>query len=76
MSLGIISVTYVRKGRDGMSHSSPAVPAFMDALKNLKNRAELRDEDFLNGIVVNEDEERIVQASGYSPDRGLFCDLY
>ena len=76
MSLGIIKVTYVRRGFDGMSHASPAVPAFMESLRNLKNRSELRDEDFLNGIVVNEDEERIVQASGYSPERGLFCDLY
>lgn len=30
----------------------------------------------VNGVIVNEDDNRIFQASGYTYDRGLFCDLY
>lgn len=30
----------------------------------------------VNFIIVNEDDNRIFQASGYTYDRGLFCDLY
>lgn len=30
----------------------------------------------VNGVIINEDDSIIFQASGYTQDRGLFCDLY
>lgn len=30
----------------------------------------------VNGVYINEDSNCIFQASGYTHDRGLFCDLY
>lgn len=30
----------------------------------------------VNGVIINEDANEIFQASGYTPERGLFCDLY
>ena len=75
MSL-IILATYVKKGSDGRSHASPSVPIFAESLKTMRNVREIRDADYLNGVVVNQDENRVVQATGYSPERGLFCDMY
>lgn len=45
-------------------------------LKETIDNADEVNWEGVNFIIVNEDINHIIQASGYSKDRGLFCDLY
>ena len=76
MSLGIVYMTSMRRDSKGIAHAAPAVPVFRESLKGYGNYGEIRRMEDVTGIVVNADENRIVQASGYSAERGMFCDLY
>ena len=52
---------------------------YTEYLYNLKTGTENGNEIDWNGVnhvLINEDDNRIFQASGYSFDRGMFCDLY
>jgi hypothetical protein len=40
------------------------------------NWDDIRDEKSVTSVVYDLDAKRIIQASGYSDERGMFCDLY
>lgn len=72
-----VDTFYYGKGNYGTTlctHKSYCEKQFY--LKETIGNAKEVNWDGVNFISVNEDENRIFQASGYTSDRGLFCDLY
>ncbi len=73
----IVSATPIWYDAHGHQHSKPSVPVFWEVLEEKGyNTAEIRDADSINGVVLNLDDRKIIQASGYTRERGLFCDMY
>lgn len=73
----IVSATPIFYDTNGHQHIKVTVPVFWDRLtEEGYNTDEIRDVDSINGVVINIDEKKIIQASGYTRERGLFCDMY
>lgn len=72
-----VDTVYHTKGRYGeISHTGRH---YLSRVINLRNEIVNGNKinwDGVNGVIINEDDNIIFQASGYTPDRGLFCDLY
>lgn len=49
---------------------------YIFALKETIDNAKEIKWEGVNGVFLNEDDNRIFQAGGYTRERGLFCDLY
>lgn len=77
MNAWVVDATPIWHDKNGKQHNAPSRPVFWDRLtEDGYNTAEIRDADSINGIVIDTDTMKIVQASGYTAERGLFCDLY
>ena len=72
----IYRVTTVYYNSKNIQHQSSEVSMVDSDIKNFaKNFGDIKWEG-VNNIVYNKDSHRIIQAGGYSIDRGTFCDLY
>ena len=57
-------------------HTDDIYMDYIYAIKEMTINGNEVDWDGVNCIVIDEEEPKIIQASGYSENRGLFCDLY
>lgn len=73
----IVQVTPIWYGIGGIQHSSPSYPVKWNKLKREGYNTEIIDDvNSLNAVVINTQTRKIVQASGFSPERGMYCDLF
>lgn len=72
-----VDTVYYTKGNYGeVSHAGKHYTEYVFFLKEtIDNASEIKWEG-VNSVIINEDDNRIFQASGYTYERGLFCDLY
>ena len=72
-----VDTIYHTQGNYGeISHTGKHYTEYIFVLKDtIDNTKEIKWEG-VNSVIVNEDENTIFQASGYTKERGLFCDLY
>lgn len=57
-------------------HTDDIYMDYIYAIKEMTINGNEVDWDGVNCIVVDEEEAKVIQASGYSNERGLFVDLY
>ena len=73
----IVDTVYYTQGRYGkIAHTGKH---YLSRIINLRNETVNGNKinwEGVNGVIINEDDNIIFQASGYTQDRGLFCDLY
>ena len=75
----IVSVDsyYYTEGKYGLvSHKGKSYHAYIFCLKSTVSNGNEIDWNGVNSVILDETENRIFQTSGYTKERGLFCDLY
>ena len=74
----IIKVTTIYYDSHGAQHTRLTnEPMFSDeAAEGVRNWSKVKSKKYLDSIIINEDTNRIIQTTGFSPVRGLFCDRY
>lgn len=60
----------------GRQHTSGTFPTTKSTLVLMAENADVVNLEGVNNVVFDKDKRRIVQAGGYTPERGLFCDMY
>lgn len=72
-----VNTVYYTQGRYGkIAHTGKH---YLSRIYNLKRETANGHQinwSGVNGVIINEDTNEIFQASGYTPERGLFCDFY
>jgi hypothetical protein len=71
----MVQVTKITHDSRGIQHTSPSFPCFLENLKQLVDIPAGYSLKGVNNVVVDE-QRRLVQAGGYTPDRGIFCDMF
>ena len=72
-----VNTVYYTEGKYGeLQHFGKKYSDYIFRLKGTVDNAKDIDWEGVNGVWVNEDDNRIFQAGGYTEKRGLFCDLY
>lgn len=72
-----VDTVYYTQGNYGeISHTGKHYTEYIFVLKDTIDNAKEIKWEGVNNVIVNEDENTIIQASGYTRERGLFCDLY
>ena len=72
-----VTTVYYSKGNYGdVQHTGKSYSDYIFRLKELIDNGKEIKWEGVNGVIVDEDENKIFQASGYTYDRGLFCDMY
>lgn len=79
----MIKITEIYHDANGMQHTHKragcnevSVPVTESALLFMADNYMDINRDGINHVVYDRDKRRIVQASGYSPERGMFCETY
>lgn len=57
-------------------HTDDIYMDYIYAIKQITTNGNEVNWDGVNCIVIDEEEAKVIQASGYSEERGLFVDLY
>lgn len=60
----------------GRQHTFETFPTTKSTLVLMAENADVVNLDGVNNVVFNKDTRLIIQACGYTPERGLFCDMY
>lgn len=72
-----VTTVYYTEGKYGeCQHTGKHYSDYIFHLRDEMSNGEEIKWKGVNGVIVNEDDNRIFQASGYTHERGLFCDLY
>lgn len=72
----IYRVTTVYYDNKNIQHQNSEVSMVDSDIKNFAKNYKDVKWDGVKNIVYDKDSRRIIQAGGYTPERGLFCDLY
>ena len=73
-----VTEIYYTKGQYGdVQHTKGTTTKSLEHIQSTTtNFDEVDDWDDINSVIIDIQEKRIIQTSGWSRDRGLFCDLY
>jgi len=74
--IGVDTIYHTQGNYGEISHTGKHYTEYIFVLKDTIDNAKEIKWEGVNNVIVNEDENTIIQASGYTRERGLFCDLY
>lgn len=72
----IISLREIYYDSTGIQHTKTTEKHIFASEVNANNWSSVKDKKHLNNIVIDVDSNIVIQAGGFSYERGLFCDLY
>lgn len=72
----MVDVTEIYEGKDGCQHSEETYSTYLFRVRQMVNNYDAVCKDDINGVVISQDDSKIVQATGYTKDRGLWWELY
>ena len=74
--IGVDTIYHTQGNYGEISHTGKHYTEYIFVLKDTIDNAKEIKWNGVNSVIINEDENTIIQASGYTIERGLFCDLY
>lgn len=74
--IGVDTIYHTQGNYGEISHTGKHYTEYIFVLKDTIDNAKEIKWNGVNSVIINEDENTIIQASGYTKERGLFCDLY
>lgn len=76
MGAKIVKVSFLHHDSRGGAHVSVSSPVFLHCLNVYADNVNDLPQDGVNAVCVDIDSRRVVTASGYTPDRGIFVESY
>ncbi len=72
----MVKVTFIHHSAEGKLHTSVASPFLFDALSSFADDMSMLPHEGLSHVVIDADNRCVIQAGGYSGDRGLYIETY
>lgn len=71
-----VDVTEIYEGKDECQHSEETYGTYLFRVRQMVNNFDDICIAGINGVVISQDDSKVVQATGYTKDRGLWWELY